>query len=251
VAELTAELSRAGCVAAEEEAAELAACAGGDQSLLRALADRRLAGEPLAWITGRADFGDQPILVHAGVYVPRWQSIELARRAGARLPDDGKAIDLCTGTGAVAVALRAARPAASIVATDSDSRAVTCARANGVDAYLGDLFAAVPPSFLGETHVVVAVVPYVPSTEFHLLPGDTLRFEDPSHYDGGPDGADLLRRVVTGAPGFLRPGGAVLLELGGDQAEVLRPTLERLGYSSLQTWSDEDGDARGLEATYG
>ena len=132
VAELTAELSRAGCVAAEEEAAELAVCAGGDQSLLRALADRRLAGEPLAWITGRADFGDQSILVHAGVYVPRWQSIDLARRAGARLPDGGKAIDLCTGTGAVAVALRAARPAASIVATDSDSRAVTCARANGV-----------------------------------------------------------------------------------------------------------------------
>ena len=251
MAELTAELSRAGCVAAEEEAGELAVCAGGDQSLLRALADRRLAGEPLAWITGRADFGDQSILVHAGVYVPRWQSVELARRASARLPASGKAIDLCTGTGAVAVALRTARPAARIVATDSDSRAVTCARANGVEAYQGDLFAAVPPSFRGETDVVVAVVPYVPSTEFHLLPRDTLRFEDPSHYDGGSDGADVLRRVVTDAPGFLRPGGAVLLELGGDQAEVLRPTLESLGYASVRTWSDEDGDLRGLQATYG
>ena len=175
----------------------------------------------------------------------------MARRASARLPDTGKAIDLCTGTGAVAVALRTARPAASIVATDSDSRAVTCARANGVEVYQGDLFAALPLSFRGETDVVVAVVPYVPSTEFHLLPRDTLRFEDPSHYDGGPDGADLLRRVVTDAPAFLHPGGAVLLELGGDQAEVLRPTLESLGYSSVRTWSDEDGDLRGLEATYG
>jgi len=251
VAELTAELSRAGCVAAEEEAGELAVCAGGDQSLLHALADRRLAGEPLAWITGRADFGDQSILVHAGVYVPRWQSIDLARRAGARLPDRGKAIDLCTGSGAVAVALRAARPAASIVATDSDSRAVACARANGVEASQGDLFAAVPPSFRGETDVVVAVVPYVPSPEFHLLPRDTLRFEDPSHYDGGADGADVLRRVVADAPAFLRPGGAVLLELGGDQSDVLRPALESLGYTSVVTWSDEDGDLRGLEATYG
>jgi release factor glutamine methyltransferase len=251
VAELAAELSRAGCVAAEEEAAELAVCAGGDLSLLRALADRRLAGEPLAWITGRADFGDQSILVHAGVYVPRWQSLDLARRASARLPDGGKAIDLCTGTGAIAVVLRAARPAASIVATDSDSRAVTCARANGVEASQGDLFAAVPPPFRGETDVVVAVVPYVPSTEFHLLPHDTLRFEDRSHYDGGSDGADVLRRVLTDAPGFLRPGGAVLLELGGDQSEVLRPTLEGLGYASVRTWSDEDGDLRGLEATYG
>jgi release factor glutamine methyltransferase len=249
--ELTVQLSRAGCVAAEEEAEELVACAGGDQSLLRELADRRLAGEPLAWITGRADFGDQSVLVDPGVYVPRWQSVELAARAVARLPHDGKAIDLCTGTGAVAAVLRAARPAARIVATDCDTRAVACARANGVEAYQGDLFAAVPDSFRGETDAVVAVVPYVPSTELHLLPRDTLQFEDASHYDGGPDGADLLRRVVVDAPGFLRPGGAVLLELGGDQADVLRPTLDQLGYASVRAWSDEDGDVRGLEATYG
>jgi release factor glutamine methyltransferase len=94
-------------------------------------------------------------------------------------------------------------------------------------------------------------VPYVPSTELHLLPRDTLQFEDASLYDGGPDGADLLRRVVADAPGFLRPGGAMLLELGGDQADVLRPTLDRLGYTSVRTWSDEDGDLRGLGATYG
>jgi len=249
--ELTVQLSRAGCVAAEEEAEELIACAGGDQSLLRELADRRLAGEPLAWITGRADFGDQSILVDPGIYVPRWQSVELAARAVARLPHDGKAIDLCTGTGAVAAVLRAARPAARIVATDSDSRAVACARANGVEAYQGDLFAAVPDSLRGETDVVVAVVPYVPSTEFHLLPRDTLRFEDASHYDGGPDGADVLRRVVADAPGILRPGGAVLLELGGDQADVLRPTLDQLGYGGVRIWFDEDGNVRGLEATYG
>jgi release factor glutamine methyltransferase len=249
--ELTAQLSRAGCVAAEEEARELVACAGADQSLLRALAERRMAGEPLAWITGRADFGDRSIHVDPGVYVPRWQSVALARRAAARLPDDGKAIDLCTGSGAVAAALQAARPAARIVATDSDSRAVACAQANGVEAYQGDLFAAGPDSFRDETDVVVAVVPYVPSTEFHLLPRDTLRFEDASHYDGGPDGADLLRRVVAGAPAFLRPGGALLLELGGDQADVLGPTLDHFGYASIRTWSDEDGDLRGLEATFG
>jgi release factor glutamine methyltransferase len=219
--------------------------------LLRALADRRLAGEPLAWITGRADFGNQAVLVDPGVYVPRWQSVELVTRAAARLPFDGNAVDLCTGTGAVAVALGAARPAARIVATDNDNRAVACARANGVEAYEGDLFAAVPDSFRGATDVVVAVVPYVPSTQFHLLPRDTLRFEDASHYDGGPDGAGVLRRVLTDAPGFLRPGGAVVLELGGDQADLLRPTLAHLGYTAVRIWSDEDGDPRGLEATYG
>ena len=191
------------------------------------------------------------MLVHPGVYVPRWQSLELARRAAARLPDDGTAIDLCTGTGAVAAALQAARPGARIVATDSDSRAVACAQANGIEAYGGDLFAAVPTSFRAVTDVVVAVVPYVPSTELHLLPRDTLGFEDASHYDGGPDGLDVLRRVVMEASGFLRRGGALLLELGGDQADLLGPTLRRSGYAAVETWSDEDGDPRGLEATFG
>jgi release factor glutamine methyltransferase len=158
---------------------------------------------------------------------------------------------VCTGSGAVAVALQAARPAAHIVATDNDPRAVACARANGVEAYHGDLFAAVPDSFRGESDVVVAVVPYVPSTELHLLPRDTLTYEDGSHYDGGPGGVDVLRRVVTEAPEFLRRGGALLVELGGHQADMIGPTLGRLGYGSLETWSDEDGDLRGLEATYG
>jgi release factor glutamine methyltransferase len=251
MAELVTRLARAGCVAAEEEAHELAARADGDLSLLRSLVERRLTGEPLAWITGRAAFGDRTVLVHAGVYIPRWQSLELARRATARLPEKGKAVDLCTGSGAVAAALGAVRPSAGVVGTDSDARAVACARANGVEAYRGDLFAAVPASFRTVTDVVVAVVPYVPSSALHLLPRDTLGFEDVSHYDGGRDGTDVLQRVVTDAPGFLRPGGALLLELGGDEADVLRPTLDHIGYTSVRTWSDEDGDLRGLEATLG
>ena len=186
-----------------------------------------------------------------GVYVPRWQSVPLARRAAARLPDAGTAIDLCTGSGAVAAVLRRARPAARIVATDSDAGAVACARSNGVDAYRGDLFAPVPPELRGRTDVVVAVVPYVPTAALRLLPRDTLRFEDAAHYDGGPDGTDLLCRVVTEAPAFLRAGGALLLELGGRQAEALRPTVEELGYGSMETWSDEDGDPRGMEAVWG
>ena len=244
-------LVRAGCVAAEEEAAELAVRAGGDSSLLMALAERRRAGEPLAWITGRIDFGDLTVRVDEGVYVPRWQSVELARRAAAQLPDGGTAIDLCTGTGAVAAALTVARPSARVVATDRDPRAVACARANGVEAYCGDLFTPVPPALHGATDAVVAVAPYVPTPALRLLPHDTLHFEDASHYDGGPDGTGVLRRIVEGAPRYLRAGGALLLELGGEQADLLGPHLERQGYGSVETWSDEDGDLRGLQATLG
>jgi release factor glutamine methyltransferase len=246
---LAAALAAAGFVAAQDEARELVVAAGGDPAALHELVERRLAGEPLAWLTGRTPFDGLEVRVDPGVYVPRWQSVSLARRAAARLPERGTAIDLCTGSGAVALVLRRAHPGARVVATDTDGRAVACARANGVEAYAGDLFAPVPAELEGRTDVVVAVVPYVPRPALHLLPRGTLDFEDVRHYDGGPDGTAVLERVATEAPRFLRPGGALLLELGGDQADLLRPLMERLGYGSVVTWADDDGDLRGLAAT--
>ena len=189
-------------------------------------------------------------MVRPGVYVPRWQSIELARRAAARLPERGNAIDLCTGSGALALALVRARPHARVVATDTDPQSIDCARANGIDARLGDLFDPLPRELRGRTDVVVAVTPYVPTDSLRLLPRDTLAHEDAGHYDGGPDGTHVLERVITGAPDFLGPGGSLLLEIGGDQAALLRPLLERLGYSGVAIWSDDDGDVRGIEARW-
>jgi len=75
-----------------------------------------------------------------------------------------------------------------VVATDSDGRAVTCARANGVEAYCGDLFAPLPGALDGRVDLVVAVAPYVPTSALALLQRDTLTFESPLSYDGGPDG---------------------------------------------------------------
>ena len=238
-------------MAASDEAGELIDAADGDAGRLEALIERRLDGEPLAWITGWAAFGDVTVAVHPGVYVPRWQSLELARRAAARLPVRGAAVDVCTGSGAIAVALGAARPRARVAATDVDPRAVACAGANGVEVYAGDLFAALPPSLGHATDVVVAVVPYVPTAELGHLPRHTLEFEDASHYDGGWDGTDVVARLLAEAPGYLRPGGTVLLELGGAQAALLRPLFDELGYDGIETWCDEDGDLRGLEARLG
>lgn len=245
-----ARLARAGFIAAEEEAAELAAAAGGSPHLLAGMVERRLAGEPLAWITGRTEFCGHEVAVHPGVYVPRWHSERLAGRAVERLPPTGVAVDLCTGAGALAVTLAGARPLARVVATDIDPAAAACARANGVDAYLGDLFDPLPAEVEGMVDVVVAVVPYVPTPALSVLPRDTLAFESPLPYDGGPDGTVVLRRVVAETPRFLRPGGALLLELGGDQAGLLRDDLARLGYVDVRVLTDEEGDVRGIEATY-
>ena len=247
---LTRTLAEAGFLSAELEAAELMAAAGGDPGRLDALVERRLTGEPLAWITGHVRFCHLDLLIEPGVYVPRPHTELLAVRAVARLPQDGVAIDLCTGGGAVAAVLAAERPGATIVATDMDERAVECARQNGVDARLGRLFEPVPEQLEGEADVVVGVVPYVPTRELALLQRDTFAFETPLAYDGGPDGLSLLRRVLAQAPRFLRVGGALLLELGGDQVERLAPELTRLGYADITPILDEDDDERGVEARF-
>jgi release factor glutamine methyltransferase len=246
---LAALLAEAGFVAADEEADELLARAAGDEELLDSLVRRRLTGEPLAWITGSVVFCGRRIRVDPGVYVPRWQSEQLALRAVERMPPDGTAIDLCTGCGAIAKTLTAERPGARVVASDLDERSVACARANGVEVYRGDLFAPLPHGLEGRVDVVVGVVPYVPTPELPLLQRDTLTFESPLSYDGGPDGTNVLRRAATEGARFLRPGGALLLELGGDQADVLATHLERLGYGDVTVLYDEDGDVRGIEAT--
>jgi release factor glutamine methyltransferase len=243
-------LRGAGFVAAEEEATELIARAAGDAGLLDSLVRRRLTGEPLAWVTGTVSFCGLPIRVDPGVYVPRWQSEPLARRATARLPANGTAVDLCTGAGAIAKTLTANRPHARVVASDIDQRAVACASANGVEGYWGDLFAPLPRLLEGRVDVVVGVVPYVPSPELRLLPPDTLVFESPLSYDGGFDGTDILRRVLSESPRFLRPGGALLLELGGEEATAIDDDLTRLGYVDVIRLVDEDGDVRGVEATF-
>jgi len=248
---LAALLSGAGFIAASEEAHELLARAAGDVELLDSLVARRLTGEPLAWITGSVVFCGLEIRVDPGVYVPRWQSEPLARRAVARLPTNGVAIDLCTGAGAIAKTLITNHPSARVVASDVDERAVACATANGVEVYCGDLFAPLPRTLEGRVDVVVGVVPYVPATALPLLQRDTFAFESPLSYDGGGDGTDILRRVLTDSPRFLRRGGALLLELGGEQAEALGDDLGRLGYLDVAVLADDDGDVRGIEATLG
>ncbi len=200
---------------------------------------RRLGGEPLAWLTGRTRFDGLEVRVDPGVYVPRWQSVPLAHRAAARLPEGGTAIDLCTGSGALALALHHARPGARVVATDVDPLAVACARANGVEAYVGDLFAPVPAVLEGRTDVVLAIVPYVPGPELRLLPRDTLSFEDARHYDGGPDGTTVLGRVAVEAPRFLRKGGALLLEIG-----VTRPNCSGPSWNASGTPRSRHGPTR-------
>jgi release factor glutamine methyltransferase len=243
---LTVRLRRAGCVAAEEEAAELIAAAAGGTPL-ESLVRRREAGEPLAWITGTVSFCGHAVAVDPGVYVPRPQSEELARRAAAELSTRGavRAADLCTGSGAIAVELMAMAPDATVVALDADLAAVRCARRNGVRAVVGDLRA---PFRAAAFDVVTAVAPYVPTRELAYLPADVLRHEPVRALDGGADGLDVVRRVVAAAAVLLVRGGWLFTEIGGEQESGIAPTLDACGFEASTAWFDDDGDLRGVAA---
>ena len=128
----------------------------GDDAELEAWVRRREAGEPLAWITGVASFCDHDLAIAPGVYVPRPQTEELARRAASVLPHDGAALDLCTGSGAVAAHLARERPAARVVGVDVDACAAACARRIGVAVVVTDLDTALGPVAFD---VVPAVAP--------------------------------------------------------------------------------------------
>lgn len=244
-ADVVRRLSEAGCIAADEEAALLVGAAPDDETL-DAWIRRRERGEPLAWITGTTMFCGHTIHVDPHVYVPRRQSEELARRAAELIPRHaGRAVDLCTGAGAIAVHLASEAPGATVIGTDLDHAAAQCARRNRVDAVVANLG---EPFRGGMFNVVTAVAPYVPVRDLPMLPADVRRYEPGRALDGGDDGLDVVRGAARTAARLLKPGGWFLTEVGGQQAAALTPTLASLGFERATPWFDDDGDLRGMVA---
>jgi release factor glutamine methyltransferase len=241
---LSRRLALAGCIAPDEEAAELLTAAPDDSTLERWV-QRRERGEPLAWITGTTTFAGLTVKVDPGVYVPRFHSEELALRAARLLAPHGRAVDLCTGAGAIAAYLLHAVPSANVVGVDVDEHAVVCARRNGVPTVRADLDGGLRADTFD---VVTAVAPYVPTGDLRLLPADVQRYEPAIALDGGADGLDLVRRVVEAASRLLRRGGWLLTEIGGGQDQALAPTLGSAGFAGLTSWFDAEGDLRGSAA---
>ena len=241
--EVVERLVAAGCVAAEQEADDFLATVP-DATTLDHWVRRREHGEPHSWITGWTMFCGLSLHVVPGVYVPRPQSEQLARRAAALLPTDGRAIDLCAGVGAVGAFLGTAVPSATVVGVELDVRAALCARRNGVLTVVGDL--AEPIRSDRNVDVVSAIAPYVPTGELRHLPDDVRRFEPSTALDGGVDGLDVVRRVIIDARRLLREGGSLVIELGADQDAILTPHLVRHGFVDLVPWHDDNGDLRGL-----
>lgn len=241
---LARRLRAAGCVFAEEEAALILEQAR-DPAEVDRLAALREGGLPLEQVLGWAGLAGIRVAVEPGVFVPRRRTELMVAEAVARGSAAGSArgsdhepvvlLDLCCGSGAVAAAvehgLRTAGVAVAVTAADVDPVAVACARGNlpGARVLVSDLFDAVPDDLRGRVDVLTANVPYVPTDALALMPREAREHEPTRSLDGGADGLAVLRRVATAAPGWLAPGGTLLVETSERQQPAARAVLEQAG----------------------
>ncbi|MBA4267506.1 MAG: peptide chain release factor N(5)-glutamine methyltransferase, partial [Comamonadaceae bacterium] len=193
------------------------------------LCQRRLQGEPLPYLTGTKEFFGLSLKVDGRVLVPRpdtetlvlW-AMDVVDAAAEKTSSPQRALDLGTGSGAIALALKSSRPCTQVWATDASADALTVAQTNAealglaVSFRIGHWLAAVP----GERFdLILSNPPYIEANDPHLA---QLQHEPSSALVSGPDGLDDLRHLVAAAPGCLVPGGWLLLEHGHDQAQRVR-----------------------------
>ena len=259
-AAVVARLRAAGCVFAEDEA-RLLLSAAPDPTTLDDMVDRRVAGVPLEYVLGWAEFCGLRIAVDAAVFVPRQRTEFLVRQAAGllradvdgRVPAGGPAVrtpvvlDMCCGSGAIGVAVAAFAGDIDLYATDVDPAAVRCARRNveavGGRVFQGDLFEPLPATLRGRVDVLAANAPYVPTGAIGMMPPEARLHERLVALDGGPDGLDVVRRVAAQAGEWLAPGGHLLVEASEGQAPSAAETFARNGLTPRVAYSEEFGAA--------
>lgn len=212
---------------------------------LAPLLQRRLAGEPLAYITGTKEFFGLALQVDARVLDPRPDTETLVEWALEHLPVDTPCdvIDLGTGSGAIALALQHQRPQARVTAVDASAEALTVARANAQRLKLPVRF--IQSHWLGEVpgqfDLIVSNPPYIRTDDPHLV---ALTHEPLQALASGDDGLHDIRAIVEQAPAHLKAGGWLLLEHGYDQAEAVRTLLTQAGWQHVQSRQDLAGIER-------
>jgi len=207
------------------------------------LTRRRAAGTPLAYLTGVREFHGLELQVDARVLDPRPDTETLVVWALELLPPSGSVIDLGTGSGAIALALKSARPDAQVSAVDASADALDVARTNA--RHLGLSVSFTQGNWLENVSeaydLIVSNPPYIAEGDPHL---DQLGHEPRMALTSGVDGLDAIRILVTQAPAHLAPGGWLLLEHGWDQSEAVRALLAQAGLVQVQSRRDLAGIER-------
>jgi release factor glutamine methyltransferase len=209
------------------------------------LVERRITGEPIAFIVGWVDFLDFRLNLGPGAFVPRLTTEFLAQQAIRRIRRRRKPVhvDLATGIGPVAIGSARAVPSATVYGIDISRKAVSQAKANAarlgvanVSFLRGDLLAPLPRSLRSGVDVVTIHPPYVPRDEVSDLPLEIKKFE-PKHTltDRSSDGLGLVRRVIVEAREWLKPGGWLLIEIVATEFKVIRPMLREADYTDIRS----------------
>jgi release factor glutamine methyltransferase len=216
----------------------------------RELIKRRLGGEPVAYLLGEHEFWGLPVYVDPNVLVPRPDTetvVEVARDTLADKKAPCRVLDLCTGSGALALGLAKELPAATVIATDISAAAVAIAKRNverndkaiggaaRIDVREGDLWDAIR----GEApfDLIVSNPPYIATAVIATLSAEVKR-EPVLALDGGTDGLVFYDRICGEAMEHLVPGGALVVEHGYDQADTVRARFERAGFAEIKLVHD-------------
>ena len=215
-------------------------------SIFEDLFARRLTGEPIAFIIGSQGFWSLDLKVTPQTLIPRPETELLVETSLALdLPADCRAIDLGTGTGAIALALAKERPNWQLTAVDSEPAAVKLAELNShycqidnVMVYQSDWFSQVPLlERLSNYHLIVSNPPYIEIDDPHLMQGD-VRFEPASALVSGVDGLDDLREVINSSVKYLETFGWLLVEHGYRQGSAVRELFKAAGFITIETMTD-------------
>lgn len=243
---IVARLRAAGCVFAEDEAAQIEAAADDADDLERLVA-ARCVGTPLEQLLGRVELGGVVLGAAAGVFVPRQRSLLLVEEAVRRAPTGGTVLDLCCGGGGLLAVVLTRRTDLLGHAADLDPVAVAGARRNlatlgpRAAVHAGDLYDAVPPALAGTIDVLVANAPYVPTPALAAMPPEARDHEPRLALDGGDDGLDVHRRIAAAAPRWLAPGGCLLIEVADTQVATALALLADAGLAGSRI----DDESRG------
>lgn len=218
------------------------------QATLQGWLSRRLNGEPIAHLIGEREFWSLPLKVSPATLIPRPDTEVLVEQALARLPTGPcTVLDLGTGTGAIALALKSERPDADVWAVDRMPEAAALARTNsaalGLPIEVRDGSWFEPLSGAPCFGMIVSNPPYIDGADPHLAEGD-VRFEPRSALVADEQGLADIRLIVAGAPAHLCPGGWLLLEHGWQQGEAVRQLLLQHGYSQVETVRDYGDNER-------
>ena len=271
-----ARLRKAGVEAAQLEARELL-CYASDKSReqlyrdmplyvsgelekrVEALVQRRLAGEPVAYIVGEWEFYGIPLDISSDVLIPRADTEVLAERGILRAKaagEGGRVLDLCAGSGCVGLAIAAHVPECRVVLGELSEGALRVCkqnvRRNNLDARVTCLSvdALEPPtSALWDFDVVVCNPPYIPSGDIAGLDVSVKDYEPHMALDGGPDGLEFYRFIASKWKSAIRLGGALLFEVGIGQAPDVEEILAQNGFEQIQTTADTQGIWRVVEGT--